>query len=200
MDPLEIESRFSTERSFFSEQEERNYTYDDFQPFISLLPRREIDLIDLYFRKEKKQKEIAEYFSVTQGAVSHRLSRACKRLQFLRDMPKIDGDIKDILRPHFTSFEMDLIVFMVNTTCQSKTADMLNEKHKLRGLDRMTQVKVRHKFDRFIMRLRKLKRKHLELKICHKLLDYTRRNLYMMHEVILPHFNRGYKIRMSKVM
>ena len=199
MDPLEIENRFSDERNFFFDQEENNLSYDDFVPFLDRLPSKERDLIKLYYYMDKKQKEIAEIFSVTQGAISHRLSRAGKRLRFLRDMPKLNDDINVILKPYFTDFEIDLINTMIETTCQSKTAEILNNKYHFEGDEKMTQVKIRHKFERFIERLKKHKRNNADISVCLKLLVYIQDNLYMMHEVVLPHFDRGYRVRIHKI-
>jgi predicted DNA-binding protein YlxM (UPF0122 family) len=199
MDPLEIENRFSDEKNFFFEQEENNLSYDDFVPFLDKLPSKERDLIRLYYYMDKKQKEIAEIFSVTQGAISHRLSRASKRLRFLRDMPKLNDNLDVILKPYFTEFEIDLIHIMIETTCQSRTAEILNEKYNLIGDNKMTQVKIRHKFERFIERLKKNKRKNNDLAICYKLLKYIQKNLYMMHEVVLPHFDKGCRVRFHKI-
>jgi len=199
MDPSEIENRFSDERNFFYDQEENSLSYNDFVPFLDKLPSKERDLIRLYYYADKKQKEIAEIFSVTQGAISHRLSRAGKRLRFLRDMPKLNDKIEKVLNPHFTEFEIELINTMIETTCQSKTAELLNIKYKLSGDNKMTQVKIRHKFDRFIERLKKFKKGETDLAICFKLLVYIRDNLYMMHEVVLPHFDRGYRVRITNI-
>ncbi len=199
MDPLEIENRFSDEKNFFFEQEDNNLRYEDFEPFLDKLPSKERDLIRLYYYQDKKQKEIAEIFSVTQGAISHRLSRAGKRLRFLRDMPKLEVDIDMVLKPYFEPFEIDLINTMISTTCQSKTAEILNEKYNLIGDEKMTQVKIRHKFERFIERLKKNKRKDENLAICFKLLKYIQKNLYMMHEVVLPHFDKGSRVRFNHI-
>lgn len=199
MDPLEIENRFSDEKNFFFEQEDNNLRYEDFEPFLDKLPSKERDLIRLYYYQDKKQKEIAEIFSVTQGAISHRLSRAGKRLRFLRDMPKLEVDIDLVLKPYFEPFEIDLINTMISTTCQSKTAEILNEKYNLIGDEKMTQVKIRHKFERFIERLKKNKRKDENLAICFKLLKYIQKNLYMMHEVVLPHFDKGSRVRFNHI-
>jgi len=199
MDPLEIQNRFSSEEYSFFSLKESNFKLEDFEPFLKKLPVREVDLINMYYRKQKKQKEIAEFFGVTQGAISHRLSRARKRLSFLRDMPKITGDIKKDLSPHFSVFEIDLIVLMVDTTCQSRTSDLLNVKYNFSEKEKMTQVKVRHKFDRFIDRMKKLKRKNPELDLYFKLTRYVKKNLYMLHEVILPHFNKGYKVHYNGI-
>lgn len=199
MDPLEIENRFSDERNFFFDQEDSNLSYSDFVPFLDRLPSKERDLIKLYYYMDKKQKEIAEIFSVTQGAISHRLSRASKRLRFLRDMPKLNDDLNIILKPYFEVFEIDLINIMIETTCQSKTAELLNLKYHLDGDNKMTQVKIRHKFERFIDRLKKIKKNDADLSTSLKLLTYIRDNLYMMHEVVLPHFDRGFKVRLTKI-
>lgn len=198
MDPAEIEKRFSSEEDFlYGEFEHPLFRFEDFKPFLDKIPRREVDLIEMYYREEKKQKEIADFFGVTQGAISHRLSRARKRLKFLRDMPKLSDDPKTLLRGNFDDFEADLFVFMIETTCQSKTAELLNKKYKLRGKSKMTQIKVRHKFDRYIDRLKKLKKAQVELSCCYELARYIKSNLYMLHEVILPHFDRGYRARYS---
>lgn len=197
MDPVEIEKRFSsTEDLLYPEvSSESLFRFEDFQPFLDKIPKREIDLIEMYYQEDKKQKEIANFFGVTQGAVSHRLSRAKKRLSFLRDMPKLSDDPRIILKEFFDYFEMDLFVFMIETTCQSKTAEMLNKKHNLAGKNRMTQIKVRHKFDRYIDRLKKHKKSSPELVGCYNLAVYIKKNLYMLHEVVLPHFDRGYRAR-----
>jgi predicted transcriptional regulator len=179
--------------------DENNFHLEDFKPFISKLPQREIDLIDMYYKKNKKQKEIANFFGVTQGAISHRLSRARKRLAFLRDMPKLTQDIRGALEEHFNGFEIDVIIYMIETTCQSRTATILNEQHKLEGRDVMTQVKVRHKFDRAIAKLSKLKKTFPELKDVLDLVKYIKSNLYMLHEVILPHFDKGFKVRIKDI-
>ena len=36
----------------------------------------------------------------------------------------------------------------------------INDRHKLKDKDRMTQIKVRHNFDRYIDKLKELKKKH----------------------------------------
>lgn len=206
MDPYELQNRFSDENEgdyeegsqLLNSANDRNlFKFEEFEPFIQKLPKREQDLIEMYYQDDKKQKEIADFFGVTQGAISHRLSRAKKRLAFLKKMPKIIGDLKNILQKHFNSFEIDLLCYMIQTTCQSKTAELLNKKYKLEGKNVMTQIKVRHKFDRYIEKMNKLKRTDKELKDCYKLAKYIKNNLYMLHEVILPHFFKGYRVNYS---
>jgi len=199
MDPLEIQNRFSSEKYAFFPLDESTFKFEDFKPYLDKLPQREVDLIEMYYRGEKKQKEIAEFFGVTQGAVSHRLSRARKRLFFLRDMPKLTDDLKELLGIYFEIFDIDVIDYMIKTTCQSRTADILNKKYKLRGKDKMTQVKIRHKFDRSIHKLDNLRKTNIDLKVCYELAQYIKENLYMMHEVILPHFDKGRRVKYKEV-
>lgn len=195
MDPYEMQNRFSDESHTFYRLDESGLSLDDLEPYIDRLPQREKDLIDMYYRDQKKQKEIADFFGVTQGAVSHRLSRARKRLAFLRDMPKLRKSQDEILKDHFTGFEVDVIKTMIETTCQSRTAEILNQKYRLRGDKKMTQVKVRHKYERFLNKIKKLSKISEDMMIMYRLAKYVRENLYMMHEVILPHFNKGYKVK-----
>jgi len=199
MDPFEIQKRFSADEYSFYRLDESNFHLEDFKPFISKLPQREIDLIEMYYKKNKKQKEIANFFGVTQGAISHRLSRARKRLAFLRDMPKLTQDIREVLEKHFNEFEIDVIIYMIETTCQSRTAGILNEQYGLKDKDQMTQVKVRHKFDRAIVKLKRLKKTEVELKDVYELVNYIKKNLYMLHEVILPHFKKKFKVKVKGI-
>ena len=193
MDAFEFASRYSNDHKIrYEDIREPGVSYDDMLPFIDKLPERERDLLNLYYKEEKNQKDIAKMFGVTQGAVSSRLSRAKSRLRFLRDMPKIgDQDIEDSLSPHFEPMEIEIIKCMVKTTCQSRTATMINDRFGLREDKRMTQVKVRHRFEKCLTQLASLKKKHPGMVKYHNLLDYIKGNLYMLHEVKLPHFDRG---------
>lgn len=200
IDPHEIQRRFSMDDHTFENFEGKSFHFDDFIPYISKLPQREIDLIDMYFKKEKKQKEIADFFGVTQGAVSHRIKRAKKRLLFLRDMPKVNLDIIGALSKYFNDVEISLIQIMIETTCQSKTADLLNIKYKLEGKNVMTQVKVRHKFDRYLKRLEDIKATDETIEGYYNLILYIKNNLYMLHEVKLPHFDKGFHVTYYNVL
>lgn len=187
-----IESTFSVEEKEFDEFEDDGIQLRDLEQYLDKLPPKEVDLIEMYYGRKKKQKEIADFFNVSQGAISHRLSRARKRLQFLRDMPKIeDHYLRTRLQGTFEKLEADILFHMVKTTCQSKTAILINEKHNLSGKDRMTQVKVRHKFVRCLDVLEKKAALDQTLFSVYKLVSYIRDNPYMLHEVPLPHFDRG---------
>jgi predicted transcriptional regulator len=194
MDCTEIDTRFSNENGIkYSELKSSIITYEEIRPFLFRLPAREIDLIELYYNERKNQKDIAKIFGVTQGAISSRLTRAKKRLKFLRDLPKISNkEIDDSLSIYFDQLELEIIKYMMLTTCQSKTAQLINKKFGfVDGKRKMTQVKVRHRFEKCMFRLKEEMKKKPELRRYYKLLDYIKENLYKLHEVKLPHFDRG---------
>lgn len=203
MDCAEMDARFSNESAIkYSEVKSSLVTYDEIKPFLYRLPLREIDLIELYYNERKNQKDIAKIFGVTQGAVSSRLTRAKKRLRFLKDLPKItDKEIDDCLCVYFEQLELEIIKFMMLTTCQSKTAQLINKKFGfVDGKRKMTQVKVRHRFEKCLCRLEEEKKKNPEMKKFHRLLGYIKKNLYKLHEVKLPHFDRGERAIFSIVV
>ncbi len=194
MDCVEMDARFSNENAIkYSELKSSLITYEEIRPFLYRLPPREIDLIELYYNERKNQKDIAKIFGVTQGAISSRLTRAKKRLRFLKDLPKIsDEEIDGCLCKYFDRLELEIIKFMMLTTCQSKTAQLINKKFNLvDAKKKMTQVKVRHRFEKCLCRLKEEMKKDPEIKKYHKLLEYIKKNLYKLHEVKLPHFDRG---------
>jgi predicted transcriptional regulator len=170
-----------------------NMAFEDIEPFLYKLPPREIDLVTLSRKYGKNQKDIAKMFSVTQGAVSSRLRRTASRLQFLRDLPKItDNEIETQLSKVFNDpIELEIIKYMRDTTCQSKTAILINEKFKLvTGKERMTQVKVRHRFEKCLARLALLKETDVKYVRFYNFMLFIKKNLYALHEVVLPHFSR----------
>ncbi len=200
MDHTEMEARFSNADAIkYEELKEFFITYDEIRPFLYRLPPREIDLIELYYNERKNQKDIAKIFGVTQGAISSRLTRAKKRLRFLRNLPKItEEEIDDQLSPLFESLELEIIKFMMKTTCQSKTAQLINEKFSITdGKKKMTQVKVRHRFEKCLIKIESEMKERKDLKKFHTLLTIIKNNLYLLHEVRLPHFDRGDRVLFS---
>jgi predicted transcriptional regulator len=194
-------ARFSNEHALKYDNSSE-ISYQDIKPFLYRLPPRETDLIELYYKEQKNQKDIAKMFGVTQGAVSSRLSRAKKRLKFLKSMPKISEDeIDKNLGIYFDWIELEIIKHMIKTTCQSKTAQMINEKYGLLDIkQRMTQVKVRHRYDKCILRVKEETKKRPELVKYQSLMESIKSNLYMLHEVKLPHFDRSDRVIFSMVI
>jgi hypothetical protein len=102
---------------------------------MEMLPPVEQDMLEL-LATGKRQQDIAEIFQLTQAAVSYRLVRAKKRLQFLRDFPVVsEAEMRADLTPAFPkAWWIDLFWDLSLTTSQSHTAKRLG----------WTQGKVRH--------------------------------------------------------
>ena len=106
-------------------------------PLLDRIPKREADLIYLYYIKRKRQADIAAIFEVTQAAISYRLDRGLKRIKFLLSIPQVTEDeMREDLAEAFTPIDVDILVGMWETTCQSEVATRLG----------LTQGRVRHRF------------------------------------------------------
>jgi DNA-binding CsgD family transcriptional regulator len=157
--------------------------------YIPKLPETEKILLG-YVEKGLNQNEIAQNLKVTQGAISSRISRIKKRLKFLIKQHKyhwesIDTDLKWVFPP----FELELIKGMINTTCQTETARQLNAMFNLQGEQQMTQVKIKHRFNLCIERLKQVEMNRSLRTNYVRLFNLVRNNLYCLHEVKLPHFD-----------
>lgn len=191
IDPKIVEATYHQNSEEFDDFLEDESFFDAFRPYLERLPPKEYDLIELYYKKGKRQKDIAVLFQITQGAVSHRIARAKQRLEFMRDLPKVsDTVLLQKLRPHFDQMDIDIVFHMTKTSCQSKVAKIINEKYKLAGKGSMTQVKVRHKFYKAVDKIETLVADPIYKQI-HELTSKVRARPYILHEVILPHFDRG---------
>ncbi|MFA5436731.1 MAG: hypothetical protein WC372_11895, partial [Candidatus Neomarinimicrobiota bacterium] len=111
-------------------------------------------------------------------------------LFFIRDMPKIgDRELQNRLKEVFTESDADVVFYMIRTTCQSKTAQIVNKKYRQCNL---TQVKVRHKFHRAVLQLSERAKDDPRYEVTATLAQYIlEKGLYMLHEVKLPHFDKG---------
>ena len=116
-------------------------------PLLDRIPKREADLIYLYYIKRKRQADIAAIFEVTQAAISYRLDRGLKRIKFLLSIPHVlEEDMRADLSESFSPIDVDILVGMWETTCQSEVALRLG----------LTQGRVRHRFFKAVERLQKL--------------------------------------------
>lgn len=61
-------------------------------PLLDRIPKREADLIYLYFIQRKRQADIAAIFGVTQAAISYRLDRGIQRIKFLLSIPQVSEE------------------------------------------------------------------------------------------------------------
>ena len=115
--------------------------------YLDRIPPREADLISLYHRDKMKQEQIAKLFNITQAAVSYRLHRGIKRIQFLRTIPEIERDQFEIeLGSKFCDQDREILWRMYETTCQSEIAKQMN----------LTQGRVRHRFFRALHKIKDL--------------------------------------------
>lgn len=117
------------------------------EPLLDRIPEREADLIYLYFIQGKRQADIATIFGVTQAAISYRLDRGIKRIKFLLSIPTVtEEDLRQDLPGVFPQqIDIDILVGMWDTTCQSQVATNLS----------LTQGRVRHRFFKAVKTLEK---------------------------------------------
>lgn len=176
--------------SFYHTMINKKEHFEKYKDFIPQLPKFEQDIIDYYFNNNMKQKDIALLTGKTQGAISSRLKRAQARLIFLSELKKIDFEtiLQDLKNVVDDEFDIEVIRCLIATTCQSESAWQLNNVYQLQGSKKMNQVKVRHRFERCLSRLKSSQEQ--------KYLDYyqklllIKKNLYLLHELKLPHFER----------
>ena len=122
--------------------------FDSISRYLDRIPPREADLITLYYRDRMKQEQIAKLFGITQAAVSYRLHRGIKRIQFLRTIdPALDKDQFELeLAPKFSDQDREILWRMYETTCQSEIAKQMG----------LTQGRVRHRFFRSLEKIKHL--------------------------------------------
>lgn len=189
-DPSSISSRFSNkhnpnnseedideliDREFGPEEEIDMSVYVDSGPnsldfsliekYLYRIPIREADLIRLYYKDKMKQEQIAKLFRITQAAVSYRLHRGIKRIQFLRTIPELEKRDFDIeLGPKFSEQDREILWRMYETTCQSEIAKQMG----------LTQGRVRHRFFRALGKIKELIASEINEK-------YTRMQMLVKH-------------------
>lgn len=172
--------------------------------YFEKLPITEQNLFSYYVLKKMHQTDIAELLGITQGAVSSRIRRIGQRFSFMEKLKNYNtNNIEQDLSKSFGPFEIELLKGMMETTCQSETARRLNETFSLtdepvrRKIDgkpvlninklkcnKMTQTKVRHQFEKCLEKMKKENQNYYDL------FSLIKHNLYMLHEVKLPHFSR----------
>jgi len=142
--------------------------YSLLERYLYRIPVREADLIRLYYKDKMKQEQIAKLFRITQAAVSYRLHRGIKRIQFLRTIPELEKKDFDIeLGPKFSEQDVEILWRMYETTCQSEIAKQME----------LTQGRVRHRFFRALGKIKELIASEIKEK-------YTRMKMLVKHGVI----------------
>lgn len=103
----------------------------------SLLPSREVDMIELSILHDKDQTSIGKIFSVSQGDVSYRIKRFKKRIEYLISLPEVDPVVmKNDFVELYGKELADMIMLLLFYTSQSKVGDVLG----------LSQGKVRHRY------------------------------------------------------
>lgn len=157
-------------------------------PNLKRLPLLEQEIFKFRIIKGMNQRDIAKILRVTQGSISHRLNRICRRLSFLNILDKLKNRVKNIdqeLEKYFDPFRVELLKTMLSTSCQTDTAMMLNSVFNLEGDKKMNQIKVRHAFFKCLEMMR------VKGSVCYLMFKFLSDNLYLLHEVRLPQFYRG---------
>lgn len=197
VDPSELASRFKApdqeERMFDDETEApstepllASLNYEtQIKPLLDRIPEREADLIFLYYIQKKRQADIAEIFGVTQAAISYRLDRGLQRIRFLLSIPQIDEEDlrRDLPQVPFKAIDVDILVGMWQTTCQSEVASRLG----------LTQGRVRHRFFGAVKILDKRAKEEEQFLPYHKVFNaIASKRFNILREVKLPQWaNRG---------
>lgn len=159
-DPNELSTRYSQKMPFDNEKgagsiddtddDEENLAskaldLETIERYLNRIPAREADFIRLYHKDKLKQEQIAKLFGITQAAVSYRLHRGIKRIQFLRTIPELSSDLfEQEVAPLFEWQDKEILWRMYGTTCQSEIAKQLG----------LTQARVRHRFFRSLDKIK----------------------------------------------
>ena len=142
-----IESQLAPEPEEDLKADSHTLDFAAVSPYLDRIPPRESDLIRLYHHDKMKQEQIAKLFRITQAAVSYRLHRGIKRIQFLRTIPELEDDTFELeLGSKFCEQDLEILWRMYETTCQSEIAKQMN----------LTQGRVRHRFFRALQRIKDL--------------------------------------------
>lgn len=196
--PAAFDPRFDEEDDYLDEGEEDApdgqfsewfASGDDFQsrvePLLDRIPEREADLIYLYFIQKKRQADIATIFGVTQAAISYRLDRGLQRIRFLLSIPQVTEDeLRSDLPGVFPQqIDVDILVGMWQTTCQSEVASRLQ----------LTQGRVRHRFFKAVKTLERAAERDEKYQPYSAIFStIANKNFNIMRAVVLPQWsNRG---------
>lgn len=159
--------------------------FDKVALLLDRIPKREADLLYLYFIEKKRQADIALIFDVTQAAVSYRLDRGLKRIKFLLDLPSVSSDQmrEDLPYVPFKQIDVDILVGMWETTCQSEVANQLG----------LTQGRVRHRFFKAVKVLDEAAQRERRFDPYHRVFSaISAKKFNILREVRLPQWaNRG---------
>jgi len=175
---IDPDSIFSTEDSisffgsvFTEPDDDDQKMMEKVRTMLDMLPPVEADFVEMYFFKHIKQTDIASIFGVSQPTVCYRLYRAIDRIKFLLALPKVDVEQmrKDLSRFMSDPMDIDIMMYMYETTCQSESAKRLG----------VSQGLVRHRFIRSIKKMQKIE----SMQFYSEIFSMIAANLNIMREV-----------------
>lgn len=158
--------------SVFTEPDEDDLKMmEKVRTMLDLLPPVEADFVEMYFFRHIKQTDIASIFGVSQPTVCYRLYRAIDRIKFLLTLPKVDTDKmrSDLSRFMSDPMDIDIMMYMYETTCQSESAKRL----------KVSQGLVRHRFIRSIKKMQAFE----SMQLYSNIFSMIAANLNIMREV-----------------
>ena len=196
LDPAQLSTRFQAPEQYLEDEEELELEEEGFgsilvgdggyeeriAPLLDRIPSREADLIYLYFVEKKRQADIAVIFGCTQAAVSYRLDRGLQRIRFLLSVPTlVEEDIRQDLPEIFKPIDIDILVAMWKTTCQSEVANQL----------KLTQGRVRHRFFKAVRVLEEASARAPKFEPYYKFFSaVASKNFNVLRSVVLPQWSK----------
>ena len=126
--------------------------------------------------------DIAAIFEVTQAAISYRIDRAIYRIKFMLAIPEVlEEDMRRDLSLIFPEIDVNILVEMWKTTCQSEVAKILH----------LTQGRVRHRFFNAVKKLDTVAKEDDRYKPYHKIfIKIASRGFNSLRSVALPQWGK----------
>lgn len=160
--------------------------YESFIKFYDRVPHIEREIYKYCIDFKMGQSDIAALTGLTQGAISHRISRMFSRLDFLEEVEKLSPKNPEAmfqdLKKYCDPVEIELLKSVYETTSQSHSAFRLNYIFNLTGEKAINQVKLKYSFSKILRRLFDTE--------YFNLFNYIGKNWYILSEVRLPQFDR----------
>lgn len=186
VDSSDLEGRFANEDRLVyvgeTPIEDLAGEYERLEPYFAKLPKREQDLLFMHFIMRKKQTELGVIFNRTQAAISYRIKKAIRRLQFLLSLPQVDEImIRSDLSRIFETGDLDIMCGMYRHTCQTQVAKDLGS----------NQCYIRHRFLKNIRILENRSRDEVVYVKYYDLFVKIRDNTNILREVKLSRWDNG---------
>jgi len=224
-DPVELARRFSKSGRLSISAEKIRFkgSLSQIKDLLLRIPPREVDLIYMYFILGKGQKQMARILGVTQGAISLRLRKAIKRLQFLINLPKVDVDEmrKDLIcflngnevkywcpkchKEFENSFSLcpncseENLIENIEVTIMLRIFETSCQSVVAREVG-LSQCGVRHRFLRNLKKIQEKSKDDPKFKIYYTSLKMVSDNLNILREVEVPRWKKQRNIALSDIV